>query len=182
MLTQGVTTEILNADGGGPPDLTQQLSQLASAPIAVNAGACIGFNAIWNEVVGPADRRPTSDDEARMRAKVVAGLEQGAWCVSAGLDYKPAYYARTEEVIRVVSAARYARTNFTNHERVTPESGYSSKASISETVQIAEAAGMVPVITHMKAAGRSQGTVPEITAMMNAATARGAYTAADAYP
>jgi N-acyl-D-amino-acid deacylase len=102
--------------------------------------------------------------------------------VSAGLDYKPAYYARTEEVIRVVSAARYARTNFTNHERVTPESGYSSKAGISETVQIAEAAGMVPVITHMKAAGRSQGTVPEITAMMNAATARGAYTAADAYP
>jgi N-acyl-D-amino-acid deacylase len=88
MLTQGVTTEILNADGGGPPDLTQQLSQLASAPLAVNAGACIGFNAIWNEVVGPADRRPTSDDEARMRAKLVAGLEKGfgacrlAWTTS----------------------------------------------------------------------------------------------------
>src|SRR5262245_8296596 len=110
MLTQGVTTEILNADGGGPPDLTQQMSQLSSGPLAINAGACIGFNAIWNDVVGPADRRPTRDEEARMRAKVLTGLEQGAWCVSAGLDYKPAYYARTEEVIRVVSAAGQART------------------------------------------------------------------------
>jgi len=182
MLTQGVTTEILNADGGGSADLTEQLSRLGSVPLAVNAGACIGFNVIWNEVVGPADRRPTTDDEARMRAKVQAGLEQGAWCVSAGLDYKPAYYARTEEVIRVLNTTRHARTNFTNHDRVTPETGFSSKAGIAETIQIAEAVGMVPVITHIKAAGRSQGTVPEITGMMSAATGRGAYTAADAYP
>lgn len=182
MLTQGVTTEILNADGGGSTDLTQQLSRLESGPLAVNAGACIGFNSIWSEVVGPADRRPTSDEVARMRAKVLAGLEQGAWCVSAGLDYKPAYYARTDEVISVLTAVRHARTNFTNHDRVTPESGFSSKAGIAETIQIAEAVGTIPVITHMKVAGRSQGTAPEVRAMMNAATDRGVYTAADAYP
>ena len=182
MLTQGVTTEILNPDGGGSTDLTQQLSRLVSDPLAVNAGACIGFNSIWSEVVGPADRRPTSDEVARMRAKVLAGLEQGAWCVSAGLDYKPAYFARTDEVISVLAAVRHARTNFTNHDRVTPESGFSSKAGIAETIQIAEAVGTIPVITHMKAAGRSQGTAPELRAMMDAATVRGAYTAADAYP
>jgi N-acyl-D-aspartate/D-glutamate deacylase len=182
MLTQGVTTEILNADGAGPADLTPLLSRLDAGPLAVNAGACIGFNAIWTDVVGAADRRPTKDDVDRMRAKVLAGLEQGAWCVSAGLDYKPAYFARTDEVIGIVSAARERRTNFTNHDRVTPESGFSSKAGIAETIQIGEASGLMPVITHMKAAGRSQGTASELRAMMDAATQRGAYTAADAYP
>jgi N-acyl-D-aspartate/D-glutamate deacylase len=182
MLTQGVTTEILNADGGGPPDLMSQLSRLESGPLAVNAGACIGFNAIWTDVVGPADRRPTKDDVDRMRAKVRAGLEQGAWCVSAGLDYKPAYFAKADEVIGVVSAASGSRTNFTNHDRVTPESGFSSKTGIAETIQIGEAAGLMPVITHMKAAGRFQGSASELRAMMDAATRRGAYTAADAYP
>jgi hypothetical protein len=70
MLTQGVTTEILNADGAGPADLTPLLSRLDAGPLAVNAGACIGFNAIWTDVVGAADRRPTQDEVDRMRAKV----------------------------------------------------------------------------------------------------------------
>ena len=47
----------------------------------------------------------TPDDVARMRAVIVDGLEHGAWGVSAGLDYKPAYYAQVEEVARVVEPA-----------------------------------------------------------------------------
>ena len=39
MLTQGVTTEILNPDGGGPLDIGQQLSDLEAAGLALNVGA-----------------------------------------------------------------------------------------------------------------------------------------------
>ena len=77
--------------------------------------------------------------------------------MSAGLDYKPGYFARTEEVIKVVDVARPARTNFTNHDRITPESNFSSKAGIDETVAIGEKAGLVPVVTHMKATGPRAG-------------------------
>ena len=45
MLAQGVTTEILNADGGGPTELDPQLHRLRIAGLAVNVGANIGFNA-----------------------------------------------------------------------------------------------------------------------------------------
>lgn len=182
MLTQGVTTEIINADGNGPLDIAQQMNTLAGAGLAVNVGGYIGFNAAWQSVNGNADKRPTPGEIDQMRALITTGLEQGAWGVSAGLDYKPGYFARTEEVIKVVEVARPARTNFTNHDRITPESNYSSKAGVTETVAIGQKAGLVPVVTHMKAQGLEQGTAGAILASMNQATRRGAYTAADAYP
>ena len=105
-----------------------------------------------------------------MRALVLGGLDRGAWGVSAGLDYKPAYYAQTEEVIRVVEAAAPWRTNFPNHDRLTPESGFSSRAGVAETIAIGEKAGVMPVVTHMKAQGLEQGTAPKLLAMMQEAT------------
>lgn len=182
MLTQGVTTEIVNADGAGPLDIAMQMRTLAAPGLAVNIGGYIGFNSVWQSVVGNADRRPGADEMAKMRGTIAAGLGGGAWGVSAGLDYKPGYFAQTEEVIKVVDVARPSRTNFTNHDRITPESNYSSKVGIAETVAIGEKSGMVPVVTHMKAQGREQGTAGEILASMAATTRRGHYTAADAYP
>jgi N-acyl-D-amino-acid deacylase len=57
MLTRGVTTEILNADGSGPIDLNDQLARATARGLAVNVGANIGFNSVWSHVVGLADRR-----------------------------------------------------------------------------------------------------------------------------
>ncbi|MGH9221671.1 MAG: N-acyl-D-amino-acid deacylase family protein, partial [Vicinamibacterales bacterium] len=182
MLTQGVTTEIFNADGSGPLNVAQQMGTLAASGLALNIGGYIGFNSAWIDVVGSVDRPATAEEIARMRAHIANGLAQGAWGVSAGLDYKPAYFASTEEVIQVVDVARPARTNFTNHDRVTPESNYSSKAGITETMAIGMKAGLVPVVTHMKATGREQGTADDMLASMAQATKRGHYTAADAYP
>jgi N-acyl-D-aspartate/D-glutamate deacylase len=182
MLAQGVTTEILNADGGGPTDLDPQLHRLRIAGLAVNVGANIGFNAVWAAVMGQADRRPTPAETNRMREMIRRGLEQGAYGVSAGLDYKPGYYATAEEVGRVIDVARPWRTNFPNHDRLTPESGYSSRAGVAETIAIAGRSGLVPVVTHMKAQGREQGTAPALLQMMNEAAARGTYVAADVYP
>jgi N-acyl-D-amino-acid deacylase len=178
MLTQGVTTEIINSDGAGPLDIAAQLTDLQARGLAVNVGAFIGFNSIWTHVVGREDRVPTKDEIARMQQILVAGLGQGAWGVSAGLDYKPAYFAKTEDVIAIVSAAREWRTNFINHDRLTPESNYSSRAGVAETLAIGEKAGLLPVVTHMKAQGHEQNTAPALLKLMQ----RGRYAAADVYP
>ena len=114
MLSQGVTTEILNPDGAGPLDLTTQLDELEAGGLALNVGAFIGFNSVWRETVGSDERRPTPEQLARMQVLIEAGLEAGAWGVSAGLDYKPAYYARTEEVVRVLETARRWGTVFSS--------------------------------------------------------------------
>lgn len=182
MLTQGVTTELLNADGAGPLDITAQLAAAESRGLAINVGAAIGFNTVWADVVGLADRRPTSADIVRMRTHIAAALEAGAWGVSSGLDYKPAYYASAEDVIGVVDVARSARTFFTNHDRSTPESGFSSIAGMDETLAIGARSGLTPVITHMKVQGREQGRAGTILRHMRDTTDRGTYAAADVYP
>jgi N-acyl-D-amino-acid deacylase len=182
MLTQGVTTELVNADGAGPIGIAEQLATADARGLAVNLAAAIGFNSVWAEVVGQADRAPTTAEITRMRDLVTAGLDAGAWGVSAGLDYKPAYFASTEDVIRVVDVARTSRAFFTNHDRVTPESDFSSIAGMAETIAIGARAGLTPVITHMKVQGREQGRAADILRQMREATDRGTYTAADVYP
>jgi N-acyl-D-amino-acid deacylase len=182
MLTQGVTTEILNPDGGGGIDIAQQLGRSASAGLAVNIGAYIGFNSVWASVVGQADRRPAAEEVTQMRALVERNLQQGAWGVSAGLDYKPGYFAHTDEVVRVVSVAAPWRTSFPNHERLSPEGGFSSHVGIAETIKIGIDGGLAPEITHMKIQGHEQGSAAEVIAMMKQADAAGHYTSADAYP
>ena len=117
-----------------------------------------------------------------MRQILVSNLAQGAWGVSAGLDYRPAYFASTEEVVDVVRAASRWRTIFTSHERLTPESNYSSRVGMTETMAIGARAGLVPVITHMKLQGREQGTAAAFLQTMTDATKLGRYVAADAYP
>jgi N-acyl-D-amino-acid deacylase len=182
MLTQGVTTELLNADGAGPLDIRGQLAAAEARGLAINIATAIGFNSVWADVVGLADRRPTAAEIQRMRAQLTAALEDGAWGLSAGLDYKPGYYATNEDVIKVVDVARASRTFFTNHDRVTPESSFSSIAGMAETIAIGARSGLTPIVTHMKVQGHEQGRAADILRQMREATDRGTYTAADVYP
>ena len=182
MLTQGVTTEITNADGHGTTDITKQLAGFATNGLAENIGLYIGFNATWADVVGNDDRRATAEETTRMQGILDSNLAQGAWGVASGLDYKPGYFAEVDEVINVVSAARKWRTNFPNHDRIRPEQNYSSFKGMAETIAIGEQTGVMPVITHMKTQGAEQGNAKAVIEMMDNATKRGTYTAADVYP
>ena len=182
LLSQGVTTVLMNADGNGAVSIGSQLDTLAARGLAINAAASVPFNSIWSTVVGPRDLRPTDEQIARMQALVLAALEAGAFGVSAGLDYKPAYFATVDEVNRILAVAKPWGTFFTNHDRVTPESGYSSVAGMQETMRIGFATGMVPVFTHMKLQGREQGRAKGMLDTMHAETQRGRWVAGDVYP
>ena len=182
MLTQGVTTEIINADGSGSLNITKQLSDFSAAGLAVNLGAYVGFNSVWASVVGQADRRPSAAEIQKMRDLLTDNLKQGAWGVSAGLDYKPGYFARTDQVIAVMQAAAPWRTDFPNHDRLTPENNFSSLKAIGETIEIGGKTNVMPVVTHMKVQGHEQGNAAKAVAMMRAASARGHETVADIYP
>lgn len=182
MLTQGVTTEILNADGGGELDVRAQLRAQDSLGMAVNVAANIGFNAVWESVMGETDRRPSSEEMAAMRRRIEDNLDAGAVGVSAGLDYKPGYYATEEEVGQIVSVAKPWRVAFPNHDRLTPELKFSARAGVRETMRIGVNAGLIPVVTHMKVTGVERGTARVILGQMGDWSARGDYVAADVYP
>ncbi|GAB5552362.1 MAG: D-aminoacylase [Saprospiraceae bacterium] len=183
MLSQGVTTEIMNADGRSPLDIRQQMKSLDSAGLALNIGGMIGFNSVWGETVGTEDKRPTEAQIKLMQAQIKQGLEDGAWGVSAGLDYVPGYYAKTSEVINVLKPFKDWKLVFSNHDRLTPESNFSSIAGMSETIEIGEATGLIPLITHMKVQGWEQGKASVILGKMtDAQTSFQGGAVADVYP
>lgn len=183
MLSQGVTTEIMNADGRSPMDLTLQMHQLDSGGLALNVGGCIGFNSVWQASVGLNDVRPTEAQIREMQEMIRNGLEAGAWGVSAGLDYVPGRYAKTAEVIEVLKPFSDWEVVFANHDRLTPESHYSSIAGMTETIDIGLASGLIPLITHMKVQGWEQGKVDTILRRMTAAkTGFEGGAVADVYP
>jgi len=185
MLRQGVTTEIIDADGGfansGGEDIVAQLADYAQHGLALNLGAYVPFNTIWQKVVGEDERRPTAAEIATMQELIRRNLAAGAWGISAGLDYKPAYFATREEVTKIVAPAAPWRTLFTNHDRVTPPA-FSSIAGMGETIAIGNAAGIVPILTHIKLWPNEMGQSGRAIAAIRASTARGQYAAADIYP
>ena len=178
LLTQGITTAITNPDGGGPLDFVEQIS----VPLGLNYGAYIGFNSIWDEVVGSNDRRASPAEIERMQGLVTEAMAKGAFGLSAGLDYKPGFWADTDEVIAVAKAGAMWRTGFTNHERVYPGNGYSSMAGMRETIEIGEKSGLMPIITHMKLQGRDQGKANAALALATDGAKRGLDVGMDAYP
>lgn len=181
MLTQGVTLGIGNADGGGATDLNKEAAEFSANGMAMNLAFSIGFNSVWAEAMGPSDRRATPADIAKMQALILAGLRSGAAGVSAGLDYKPAYFSTPAEGMRVLAAARDWRTFFPNHDRVAPPD-YSSYKGMGETIALASSARIMPEITHIKIQGHEQGSAAAVIRMMDEAAAKGHYVAADIYP
>lgn len=178
-LTQGVTTEMLNPDGFGSADITDKFD-LEEDGLAINIGAYLGFNAVWEEVVGENDREPTKAEIEEMQNLVQKGMEDGAWGISSGLTYTPGAFAETEHIIEVVKAAKEWRTNFPSHIR--NENDHVVDAT-AEIIEIGEQAGLVPVITHMKVMGPDNwGKSVETIGLIQDAIQRGTYAAADVYP
>jgi N-acyl-D-amino-acid deacylase len=183
MISQGVTTEIMNSDGSSPIDIKAQFDSYSQNGLALNVGGFIGFNSVWREVVGTENIRPTQAQITQMQNLIREGLEAGSWGVSAGLDYVPGYYATTEEVIEVLKPFAAWNVVFANHDRVTPESGFSSITGMTETITIGEETGLIPLVTHIKVQGWEQGRADEILERMRVAdTSNSEGAVADLYP
>src|SRR5699024_3922892 len=147
--------------------------------LAIIIGTYIGFNSVWKEVVGHEDRRATSEEIDEMRSLVRQAMEDGAYGVSAGLVYRPAYYADTDEVIDVVRSVREWRKTFRIHIRSRNDEAVEAN---TETIQSREEAGLVPVIHDMKVMGPDNwGKAAEAVRLIEEAIDRVSNAAADVY-
>ena len=183
ILAQGVTTVVVNPDGGGPADLAGQRSRLESGGLGVNVALLIGHAAVRREVLGSANRAPTDEELERMRALVRRGMAEGAFGLSSGLFYAPGSFATTEEVIALAAAAGEQGGLYTSHVRDEGNYGAGLIASVLEVIRIAEEARVIGIVSHMKALGPdSWGLASEATRHIDEARARGVQVFADQYP
>lgn len=182
LIRQGITTVMVNPDGGGAVDLVEQRRRFEEAGIGVHVALMIGHGAVRRDVLGMEDRPPTEEEFERMGGLVRAGMEAGAFGMTGGLYYAPGSYAANDEVVRLAAEiAPYGA--FVSHIRDESDYNIGLVAAVEEVIEVAEAQGIRGVVTHFKALGPPVwGLSREATAAIDAARARGVEVFADQYP
>lgn len=183
LLTQGITTVLINPDGGGPTDLAAQRQAIARQSPGVNVVQMIGHNAVRTAVLGAKDVTPTPDELERMRELVRRGFEAGAFGLSAGPFYTPGNFSKTEEHIALARVAAEFDGFYTSHIRDESDYTIGVVAAVDEVIRIAREARLPGIVTHIKALGpRVWGKSAEVIRHINAARAEGVEIYADQYP
>ncbi len=184
IVAQGVTTLVVNPDGGGPIDLAAQRKTLEAGGLGPNVALLIGHGSIRGASVKPSSRVEVTNEELdRMRAFVRQAMDDGAFGLSSGLFYTPGSFAKTEEVIALAKVAGERGGVYTSHIRDEGDYGAGLIASVQEVIRIAEEGHLTGIVSHMKALGPdSWGLSMAATARIEQARARGVPVLADQYP
>ena len=199
---QGITTEITGEGGSAAPlndaivkadkvdydhlkvtpdwrTFAQYFARVEKQGIGINMAHYVGATQVRRMVLGDEDKQPTAAELERMKALVRGAMEQGAVGVSTSLQYPPAPYARTEELIALATeAARYGGV-YATHMR--SEAGAVLEA-LDEAIRIGREAKTPVEIWHVKAAGkRNWGRMKDIVAKIEQARREGVDITADTY-
>jgi N-acyl-D-amino-acid deacylase len=199
---QGITTEI-TGEGTSPAPMTghardeagqalehyglkadwqslgEYFSRLEHSGLGINLASYVGATMVRKAVIGGADRPPTAAELVRMRALVREAMRDGAVGVSTSLEYAPAMYASTEELIALASEAAPYGGIYATHMR---SEGDGMVAALEETFRIAREARIPAEIWHLKVAGRKNwGQMPDVIKRIEAARAGGLDITADTY-
>ncbi len=199
---QGITTEvtgegnsaaplnpaIIAADQAGynhlklTPDWTDfrgYFARLEKQGMGINLASYVGATSVRRMVLADADVQPTPAQLTQMRALVTQAMKDGAIGVSTSLQYSPAPYAKTQELIALAAASSPYGGIYATHMRT---EGDAVLDSIDEAVRIGKEAHVPVEIWHLKAAGKSNwGRMPQIVARINAARDSGVDVTADTY-
>ena len=199
---QGITTEITGEGGSVAPlnsaiveadrpafahykvnvdwqTFRQYFARLEKQGMGINLASYLGATQVRRVVIGDADVQPTPEQLNKMKSLVRDAMLDGAVGVSTSLEYAPAPYAKTDEIIALAAEAAKFGGIYATHMR--NESDTVLEA-IDEALRIGREAHIPVEIWHIKVAGKNNwGRMPEVVAKINQARAQGADISANTY-
>jgi len=159
--------------------LGEYFARLEKQGIGINIGTYVGAASVREMVLGYGDRTPTADELHRMQDLVAQAMREGALGVSTALQYPPAPYAKTDELIALATTASQYGGIYATHMR---SEGETEMAALDETFRIARDAHIPVEIFHLKTAGKANwGKMPQVVARIDSARRNGLDIAADTY-
>ena len=163
-------------------DFAGYFQRLERQRIGINLASYVGATTVREIVIGGDNRPPSADELAQMRQLVREAMAQGAVGLSTALEYAPAPYASTEELIALAKeASRYGGVYATHMRSL----GDDIDTALDETFRIGREAAIPVEIWHLEVAGKANwGRMGEVVEKIAAARAAGIDVAADthAYP
>ena len=199
---QGITTEITGEGGSAAPlndaiiaadkatfehlkitpdwrTFRQYFARLEKQGMGINLASYVGATQVRRMVLGDADVQPTAAQLEQMKSLVRDAMHDGAVGLSTSLEYAPAPYARTEEIIALAGETSKYGGVYATHMR---SEGDAIMASIDETLRIGKEAHVPVEIWHLKVAGKANWhRMPEVVAKINNARSAGVDVTADTY-
>jgi N-acyl-D-amino-acid deacylase len=195
LVMQGVTTVVVNQDGRSPWPISQQLASIRQNGIGPNSLFLVGHGTVRRQAMGNDLRRPATPAEiTRMRELVRQGMQEGAFGLSAGLEYEPGRWSATEEVVEIAREIVPYRGVYISHERAEgsdpmwywpsrdPAGPPTLLDAVRETIEVGEKTGATVVASHIKAKGQNYwGSSSAAIQLIESARARGVDVWADQY-
>ncbi len=183
LLAQGVTTVVINPDGGGPIDMIAQRGALLEHGLGVNVAQLVPQGSVRETVMGMDDRSPTEAELNSMRALVREAMEAGAFGMSSGPYYAPGSFSSTEELIALAQVVSEYDGVYTSHIRDEADYNVGLLAAVDEVIRIAQEAELPGIVTHIKALGpRVWGFSRAVVMRIERARSEGIEVFADQYP
>ena len=157
----------------------QYFARLEKQGIGINVADYVGATQVRRMVLGDDDKQPTPAQLDRMKALVRDAMKDGTIGVSTSLEYAPAPYAKTDELIALAAEGGKSGGIYATHMR---DESDTVLEAIDEALRIGREAHVPVEIWHIKVAGKNNwGRMPEVVAKINAARAAGADVTADTY-
>ena len=157
----------------------EYFARLEKQGMGINLASYVGATQVRRMVLGDDDKQPTPALLEQMQALVREAMKDGTVGVSTSLEYAPAPYAKTEELIALATEASKYGGIYATHMR---DESASVLEAIDEALRIGREAQIPVEIWHLKVAGKDNwGRMPEVVAKINAARAAGADVSADTY-
>lgn len=177
-LHQGITTIIASLHSNDQPyPLGAFLDTLHVAP---NTAWTAGHTWMRKRVMGLENRAPSPGELRAMQALVTTAMHDGAFGLGTGLEYTPANFSRTDEVVALAQASARPHAIYVTHLR---DEGDALLPAIDEALTIGHAAGEPVHISHLKITGAANwGGSAHVLQTLDSATRAGTRTSFDVYP
>jgi N-acyl-D-amino-acid deacylase len=154
--------------------------RLGKQGAGVNLGTFVGATQVREYVIGYDDRPPTTAELEQMKKLVAEAMKDGALGVSTSLQYVPARFAKTDEIVELARVAHQYGGIYISHQR---SEANAIDDSMKEVFEIARRANIPAEIWHFKTAYKKNwGRMPEMLRRIAAARRRGLKITADVYP
>jgi N-acyl-D-amino-acid deacylase len=159
------------AAGPGWTTFARYFAQLQRRRIGVNLASFVGAATVREMILGDGDVQPTPAQLRRMQALVRQAMRDGAAGLSTALQYPPAPFAKTPELIALARAASEYGGIYATHLR---SEGAKEPQAVAEAIRIGREAHIPVEIFHIKEAGHANwGKMPQLVAQIDAARAAG---------
>jgi N-acyl-D-amino-acid deacylase len=159
--------------------LREYFARLRKQGMGINLATYVGATQVRRVVIGDDNRAPTVAELERMKVLVRAAMYDGAVGVSTSLQYAPAMYAKTDELIALAAEAGKLGGIYASHIR---DEGDGVLPALDEAIRVGREGHLPVEIWHLKAAGKANwGRMPEIVARIEQARKAGVDIGADTY-